>query len=709
MEIYCDKICLTGAEITSVIPKGTFAAWLERGKISNLRGRRGLGLPALYDVDCIPRGVAVDHRALLYEAYPELSEMRRCCESEFQNAVLANIRPDAGAQTFFDGYKKPGGGYLGLEEREKYYHNAIILNAMRRAWEESYSAHVRSGHRMMNRGDYWRQMSEAMGSVCERYVNSLPWNPRCLQRQAERYYGTAEDGGDGYLSLLKTGKFGNRNRAKISGGERESLIITLLRLGDNLDCSRVAELYNATAREKGWPEVSAATVRKRAEKYRLETYAGKHGRRELQSNMMMQVRRRRPEGPLLFWSIDGWTTELLYRHVEERDGRLVTTYNNRLTTVFVIDACNDYIVGYAIGTHETPALITAALRNAVDHVRELFGERYRPAQIQSDHYGNGHLRPLFEMASEYYTPAAVGNAKAKPVERYNSDFNRDCQLAPNWSGHNVTSRRENQPNVEVLNKNRRHFPDRAGCYAQIEQIIERRRAGKREDYLERWSRADKGVFATLDAESWLYYFGNIRLKKGTSEAVTNRLTGAGVVATIEGEKRFYDSFDVRFRQHGGEDWILRYDPSDLTRVLAVNGDGTLRFLLEEKYVQPMALKERGEGDAEQLRRVREFNEQVEAHIIDTLAEADRVTLGIFTGEGGVRNDTLEKLLLVNSLGQHKDERSRERELPPGAGQVEIRQVRRRERKERKLFREEYAEYISEKVDMEAYGEVAEEG
>ena len=45
-----------------------------------------------------------------------------------------------------------------------------------------------------------------------------------------------------------------------------------------------------------------------------------------------------------------------------------------------------------------------------------------------------------------------------------------------------------------------------------------------------------------------------------------------------------------------------FDPADKTKVMAANGDGSLRFLLEEKYIQPMALRDRKEGDAEELAR-----------------------------------------------------------------------------------------------------------
>ena len=92
------------------------------------------------------------------------------------------------------------------------------------------------------------------------------------------------------------------------------------------------------------------------------------------------------------------------------------------------------------------------------------------------------------------------------------------------------------------------------------------------------------------------------------------MRGSGVRPTLLGVKRAYDCFDIRFRERPRENWRLKYDPDDLSQILAVSEDGTRRFLLEEKYVQPMALADRKDGDYLQLEKVRRFNEDLETHI-----------------------------------------------------------------------------------------------
>ena len=96
------------------------------------------------------------------------------------------------------------------------------------------------------------------------------------------------------------------------------------------------------------------------------------------------------------------------------------------------------------------------------------------------------------------------------------------------------------------------------------------------------------------------------LNFGAETGFKNVLEGCGLRPTILGMKRDYDCFDLTFRDHASERWTVKYDPDDLHEVLAVSEDGTRRYMLEEKYVQPMALADRKPGDAEQLQRVHDY-------------------------------------------------------------------------------------------------------
>ena len=95
--------------------------------------------------------------------------------------------------------------------------------------------------------------------------------------------------------------------------------------------------------------------------------------------------------------------------------------------------------------------------------------------------------------------------------------------------------------------------------------------------------------------------------------------------------------------------------------MAVNADGSRQFLLEEKYVQPMALAERTEGDAEQLQKVFDFNEQLGTEVARRLQIATKsVEKQIGSGDSQIRG-LLGRVLLTDSDGQHKDNSSKELE------------------------------------------------
>ena len=147
------------------------------------------------------------------------------------------------------------------------------------------------------------------------------------------------------------------------------------------------------------------------------------------SNIAMQSKRKEPQFPLQYFTLDGWTVELLYQDE--------TGFNNRLVVVVVLDACGKYPVGYAIGNNENTELIRQANRSAAVHIQELFGASFRPRQLQSDRYGLKALTPFYKAMAELYIPAAVGNAKAKVIEPYFKYLNKKyCQAFPNWSGFN---------------------------------------------------------------------------------------------------------------------------------------------------------------------------------------------------------------------------------------------------------------------------------
>ena len=635
MEYYNDKLCITHAELTDgLVSKSLIDKWQSTGKVE--RVRRGCnGTPALFAVDSLP----FKYKTEVYRRFPD---MKAQAESK---PFIESIEPDGAALNFYETYPLGDGKFLPTEKQTEYANNAAILNAFRVVLERSNSQRTRQSHKRINKTEFWRKAAQALPRIADKFPHSLPENPRRLQEKFNLYLR------EGYASLI-TGKYGKRNAAKIDDDVKESLLVRLISDARNLDNAQIARLYNVVAELQGWGTITPSAVGVWRNKFDLVTAGGRLGATRFRNQKSMQVKRSRPTLPLLYWTMDGWTAELLYQKTEERNGRTVTTYTNRLTLVVVLDPCLNYPVGYAIGERENPELIKAALRNAANHTAELFGHRYRVNQLQSDNYGRGNLTPIYEVMGDKYTPARAHNAKAKVIEPFFGYFNKKyCQLCVNWSGFGITSNKNLQPNSEFLNKNRHNFPTADECREQLTAFVERERAEKREQYVKLFTELPEERRLPLSDEQYLLTFG-------AETGYQNAIEGTGLRPTIGGIKRDYDCFNPKFREYAHVRWAVKYDPDNLDHVLAVNEDGSLRFMLERKHVQPMALADRREGDAEQLARVHGFNQQLEVNITERLALANSKVEQLFNDNPQL--DVATRLLLCDSRGQNKNHKQTRR-------------------------------------------------
>jgi hypothetical protein len=565
------------------------------------------------------------------------------------NQLEIRIEPNIIASDFFDNYKLTDGRNLPKETRREYYANAIVLDAIHTLINDKRSKHSALGHKTSRA---WEQISEAVQELDRsKYPHALPANFRRLEERYKKYMK------EGVESLIHK-NFTNKNAAKVDDDVKEAVLAELLADPRNLDNAQVARFYNTMSGAAGWKSITAATVANWRDEFDTNIYAGRRGSVAFSNKKGMQVKRSAPSCPLYFWTMDGWDVELLFQKTEtnKNTGYSNTTYHHRVTVVVVLDAMNKYPVGYAIGLHESPDLIKMALRNAAKHTQELFGKMYRTHQVQSDRYQIKNLTPFYEIIADKSTPARAKNSKAKIIEPYFNHLNKDyCQLQTNWAGFGITSKKESQPNNEYLNKYKKDFPDYDGVCAQVVDIIEKERAAKLEQYLQKWSEmpeADKVEFKT---ENYLLAFGETLKHSRTDKETTVMMQDNGIKVTINGIKHEYDCFDLALRDHYSTQWKIKYDPSDVSKVLAVNADETLRFILDEKYVQPMALKDRKPGDSGELQKVREFNASLDKQAIDFRAQNIEKMASVMPLM--LQNDTLGKLMLTDSHGQHKDRRN----------------------------------------------------
>ena len=258
--------------------------------------------------------------------------------------------------------------------------------------------------------------------------------------------------------------------------------------------------------------------------------------------------------------------------------------------------------------------------------------------------------------------AAVGNAKSKIIEPYFNEINRDyCQLLPNWSGHNITSNPDNQPNFDAYNHNRKLLPTEDECIAQIHEIMRQERAKKIAAYMEAWKNTPDERKIPFCDEEYLMLMGE-------TTGRTNRLSGQGLMIEMMGERINYESFSFELREHYNEDWVVRYDPDDLSQVMITNAKatkghrvleeiGTLAYMMQRTMKVPMALVDQKPEHHEYRKQVREFNEEFERRYVDKQTKVDDMLDSLREELPALsRNNLLQRALITDSKGQHKDRR-----------------------------------------------------
>ena len=575
------------------------------------------------------------------------------------------------AYTYFSvEYRDELGRKLSAEKAYLYTLQARVLDAVLYLAGEK-KREIGGGN---TRIDVWGKLSDMVNELATirnnqgepRYPHKLPANAKSLKRKADQY------AKEGWSALIHKNR-GNRNAMKVTDERMEAVMHKLLSQHMNLNNVQIMEKYNEVATLMQMPVLrSPVTVDKYRKQMESTTLAHQRGTKVLRNKLEMQIKRSAPETALTYWTLDGWDVELLYQKqvVKTGDNGVThkrTTYDNRKTVVVVLDACCKYPIGYAIGDRECTALIRTALRNAVKHTKELFGSRYKPLQLQSDNYQKKNMTPFYQAMSKYYTPASVGNAKSKIIEPYFNEINRDyCQMLPNWSGHNITSDPDNQPNFEAYNRNRKLLPTEEQCIDQIHEIMRCERARKIEAYMKAWQN-------TPDERKMPFCDEEYLMLMGETSGRTNRLNGQGLMIEMMGERINYESFSFELREHYNEDWVVRYDPDDLSQVLIVNAEatkghrvakeiGTLAYMMQRTMKVPMALVDQKKEHFEYRKQVRDFNQEFERRYVEKHNRVDEVLDGLRQELPAIGNNRLlERALITDSRGQHKDRRYDARE------------------------------------------------
>lgn len=675
-EVYNNRLCIYANDLIRLntkrgvgsekgfLAEGTYYTKIRSGSLVLVR-RASNGNPALIEYKTMEENVKKQYKDIYGDPLDD-------AERNKIGLLESTLKYNEAAFTYFSvEYRDELGRKLSAEKAALYTLQSRVLDAVLYLAGEK-KREIGGGN---TRIDVWGKLSDMVNDLAEirnsqgepRYMHKLPANGKSLKRKADQY------AKDGWISLIHKNR-GNRNAVKVQDERMEAVMHKLLSQHMNLNNVQIMDKYNEVAAYMQMPLIkSPVTVDKYRKQMETTTLAHQRGTKVMRNKLEMQIKRSAPETALTYWTLDGWDVELVYQKQIIKTGNngtrhKVTTYDNRKTVVVVLDACCKYPIGYAIGDRENTSLIREALRSAVRHTKELFGNRYKPLQLQSDNYQKKVMTPFYQAMTKYYTPAAVGNAKSKIIEPYFAEINRNyCQLMPNWSGHNITASPENQPNFDAYNKNRKLLPCEDEVMEQIHGIIREERARKIDEYMKAWANTPEERKIPFCDEEYLMLMGE-------TNGRTNRLTGQGLMIEMQGERINYESFNMELREHYNEDWVVKYDPVDLSMVLIINAIatkghrvkeevGNLAYLMQRTMKVPMALADQKKEHFEYRKKVQDFNIEFERRYVEKQNKVDEVLTAMREELPALgQNRLLDRALITDSRGQHKDRRYEQREV-----------------------------------------------
>lgn len=587
------------------LSKPAYDKALASGQI--VRTQRGNnGRPALIDWTTLPEKYKELVRAHL-GGDPE--QLARAQELE-RHMVL---RPED--ERYIDDFRA-GNGYMLTDDRRRSLKRAARVMAFLAALADMPHAKARA--------EYGATVMQLKAQVLD-YIKAnkvpLPGSFARLEARKRAYLQARAQGLPGASSLVHGGH-GNANCSKLVDPVQRGVLEMLASQHQNLGYRQLATQYNLVAAWRNWPTLTPNTVRAYLSKgsvSRTVTFFAK-GAAAYQEKHGIVVRRSRPTRPTYLWVHDATTYELYYQRPADRHNKAVQWLRKQVCVV--LDPHSWYPVGYAVGEVDNVELTREAVRNAVTHMLELTGNYVLPYQVQSDRLGHQQLAAWYEDMGVTYTPAKARNSRAKVIEPYFRQHHAAYvqPYYPNWGGHNVDSLKRNQPNPDALERLKKQFPDEAGVLAQIREAFARERADKRQAFVEALHGMESDTLRVVGRQRFLELFG-------VEHSHRNELTNKGLCPTLLGEERVYNLLSTAWQEHIGTSFQVRFDPADLSSVLAVGPTGKQRYLVPEVAPIPMALADHTAETRARLAQVEGFKRELGQAALDRReTSADRARI-----------------------------------------------------------------------------------
>lgn len=494
------------------------------------------------------------------------------------------VQKDVAAETFFMQYRFEDNKHLPIDIVRKYTTAASWLNMLLKSEADKKDIKKLLN---LNLADFWVKVCE----VIKDDAIDLPATYQRLREKMQQYKA------DGYSVLIHK-QFGHKKNLKVSSELAESVLLELLSMPNQHDTAVIARAYNKWAVENNHEPISSKTVWNWQQKHSFNITGARNGSKEWYNVFGKQIMRARPSAPLLLIGSDDNDLDLYFRSEKYEKGKKVVNHYNRVKLIVVMDAYNDYILGYAFAPTVTAELVKLAYLDAMHHVHQLTNGYYLPHQIQTDRWGKGTLDEFYKSLATY-TPATAKVARAKYIERaFGVHWHQQLKLYPNYAGSNITSQyRINEDNLLLVKQD---FPDLDNAHFQVADFVQRMRTlvneqtGKtrQQQWVESFVESEKAQQKRIDETQML-------LLLGTTHNQTNTITNKGLTPAINCVERTYEIPNDLYLQNVGKKVQIIYDPLDYSRIL-VTDHNNLRFIAHQYDKLPSAIADFKPGDRTRL-------------------------------------------------------------------------------------------------------------
>jgi hypothetical protein len=483
------------------------------------------------------------------------------------------IEKDTKAEEFYLSFTYDSNKKLPIETVNALTKAASFLNMLVKAETKKKEIKKLLG---LSLADFWVKVGEI---ISEDRID-LPASFKRLREKLAEYQE------QGYPSLISK-HFGNQRALKVSSELAESLLLELLSQPYHDDVV-ICRNYNKWAIANNHEAITPATVGKWRRDNEAIINGQKKGSKDWYNTHGKQIMRKRPSAPLLLIGSDDNDLDLYFQEsVQNKKGHTVVNYFHRFKLIVVMDAFNDYILGYAQADVVTADLVRLAFVDAMHHIKELTGSWYLPHQLQTDNWGKGTLDSFYQSIATY-TPATAKVARAKYIEQaFGTRWHQQLKCYPNYAGHNITAK--HKINEDALALNKKSFPDRELAPQQIEHFIDSLRnlvndttgLSKQTEWLQAFRQSAKAQERQISDMQFLHLFG-------FTHDYANRISNKGLTPCINGMERVFEIPEAFYLSTVGKKVNLIYDPLDFSRVLVTDG-GSLRFIATEYEKLPSAL------------------------------------------------------------------------------------------------------------------------